>query len=333
MKNIYLLPCTKLKQNYRCAAEEMYKPSALYRLSYSYAINRVTDKNEEIFILSDKHYLMPLSKEIDPYDETLRDMSLAEKKKWGQIVYDQMKETFDMATTHFIFLTGKEYMNPIIPYLECGKYSNPIPSQYGFGDRMGWLKDNMVAQEIDAKAIRNTEYLCSIPKTMPGWYKWWAPKKALKMLLDSPYISKKYFSDLLSSLTTKNIGNTTYYYIYVGVAIKESIRDRLDWHVNQHHTKSSVESGFLSTLRQTIASLVAGNQYNENATNQFIDMLIIEYYPVNLPIKSNKAKEKIEFIEKKELSNNILPLNIRDNKNKTIKKYLTELSSVRKHSK
>lgn len=62
-------------------------------------------------------------------------------------------------------------------------------------------------------------------------------------------------------------------------------------------------------------------------------MLIIEYYPVSLPIKSNKAKEKIEAIEKRELSNNILPLNLRDNKNNVVKKYLSELSRARKNSK
>lgn len=333
MKNVYLISCTKSKQDYSCTAEEMYQKSPLYRLAYTYAINRIDDKNKEIYILSAKHYLLPLSKKIDPYNETLLGMNLSEKKKWGQIVYNQMKETFDMDNTHFVFLTGKEYMKPIVPYLECRKYSNPIPPQYGIGARMSWLKDNAVVQLIEAKKIRDIKYIHNVPKNMPGWYKWWAPEKAIKMLLDSPYISQKYFSDLLPNLTIKNINSTTYYYIYVGIAVKESIRDRLNWHVNQHHTKSSVESGFLSTLRQTISSLVAGNQYDEEATNELIDMLIIEYYPVSLPIKSNKAKEKIEAIEKRELSNNILPLNLRDNKNNVVKKYLSELSRARKNSK
>lgn len=277
--------------------------------------------------------ILPLSKKIDPYNETLRDMNSSDKKRWGQLVYNQMMKTFDMKNTHFIFLTSKEYMNPIIPYLETYQYSNPIPSQYGIGSRMRWLKDNTIKQLIEAKKIRDIKYLNNIPKNMPGWYKWWAPEKALKKLLDSPYISRKYFKDLLPYLTTKNINGNNYYYIYVGIAVNESIRSRLNWHVNQHHTKNNVESKILSTLRQTISSLVAGNQYDEDATNELMDMLIIEYYPVNLAIKSIEAKEKIERIEKEELKNNMIPLNLRDNKNSIVKNYLTELSYIRNHSK
>ena len=186
---------------------------------------------------------------------------------------------------------------------------------------------------IEAKKLRNKEYLNEVPKDMPGWYKWWAQKESLEILLNSKYINNKYLSDLLPYLTTKVIDGKTYYYIYVGVAIKESIKNRLNWHVNQHHTKSSVESGFLSTLRQTISSLVAGNQYDEDATNDLIDMLIVEYYEVDLPIKSKEAKEKIERIEKSELSENVIPLNLRDNKSSVVKEYLKELSSTRKNSK
>lgn len=333
MQNVYLIACTKSKQNYRCTAEEMYMKSSLYRLSYEYCINFVNDKYSQIYILSAKHHLLSLSKVIDPYNETLIEMNTNEKRAWGQFVYNQMKDTFDMINTHFIFLTGKEYMKPIIPYLETYQYSNPIPLQYGIGKRMRWLKDNAVKQLIEAQKLRNSEHLSNIPNNMPGWYKWWVPEKTLKLLLDSPYISKKYFSDLLPNLTTEKINGIDYYYVYVGVAIKESIRDRLNWHVNQHHTKSSVESGFLSTLRQTISSLIAGNQYDEEATNKLIDTMIIEYYPVNMLIKSIEAKEKIESIEKEELANNMLPLNLRDNKNSIVKSYLNELSRARKQSK
>lgn len=155
----------------------------------------------------------------------------------------------------------------------------------------------------------------------------------MQLLLNSNYINDKYLKTLLPYLTTKKIKGRKYYYIYVGVAIRESIQSRLDWHVNQHHTKTSVESGFLSTLRQTISSLVAGDQYNEEATNDLIDMLVIEYYRIDLPIKSDEAKEKIEAIEKSELANNVIPLNLRDNKNMVVKGFLKELSAARKESK
>ena len=195
------------------------------------------------------------------------------------------------------------------------------------------MKFIMDKEYVYSKELRNPNHLKEVPKDMPGWYRWWAPEEALKMLLDSPYLNNKYLSSLLSHLTIKNINGKNYYYIYVGVATKRSIQSRLNWHINQHHTKSSVESGFLSTLRKSISSLVAFNQYDEDATNNFINMLIVEYHSVNLPIKSNEAKEKIEGIEKNEIDNNVLILNIKENKNVLLKDYLKELKKIRKNSK
>ena len=186
---------------------------------------------------------------------------------------------------------------------------------------------------ILAKELRLKEKINNISKDKPGYYKWWCRKKELKLLLNSKYITGKYYKEILPYLTKKEIDGDTYYYIYVGVAINESIKERLNWHVNQHHTKSSVVSGFLSTLRTTLSSLICGDQYNEIDTNKFIDKLYVEYTTIDLPIHSKEAKEKIEFIEKNEINNNVLPLNIRDNKNILLDKYLKELSSARKNSK
>lgn len=336
MKKVYLISCTKLKQNYECCAEEMYLPSTLFRTSLNYALNDVENKDSQIFILSAKYHLLPLKQMIAPYDLTLNKMSSSEIKNWGKIVFEKLKNTFDLDNTHFIFLAGNSYIKYLIPYLDKDKCSNPIPLEYrSIGKRIKWLKEHeRINSNITlARNLRDNTYLDVIPKDKPGWYRWWAPREALEKLLNSPYIGNKYFEYLLPHLTTKNINGINYYYVYVGVAIKESIRERLNWHVNQHHTLSSVKSGFLSTLRQTISSLVAGNQYNEEATNDLIDSLIIEYIPINLKIKSQEAKEKIENIEKSELAKNTIPLNLRDNKNVILQKYLTELSRTRKNSK
>lgn len=188
-------------------------------------------------------------------------------------------------------------------------------------------------KKVLARDLRSKENLRKISNNMPGYYKWWAPKESLALLLNSKYLKDKYLKTLLPHLTTSTYKGKKYYYIYVGIAAKESIQSRLNWHVNQHHTKSSVESGFLSTFRQSISSLVAFNQFDEIVTNEFIDTLLIEYYPINLPIKSNEAKEKIEKLEKTEISNHILPINIKDNKDAMVKDFLKELKVIRKLSK
>lgn len=195
----------------------------------------------------------------------------------------------------------------------------------------GLLKGiNVDRKKIKAKKLRKS--LDTIPNDKPGWYKWWAPEKYLKKLLDSKHISKKYCSELLPHLTTKNIDGVKHYCIYVGIATRESIRSRLNWHVNQKHTDSSVESRFLSTLRQSISSIIAHDQYEEDKTTKLINKLTIEYYSVDIPTKSAEAKAKIEAIEKIELTDNMLPLNLTNNKNDIVKSFLKELRRVRKES-
>jgi len=183
---------------------------------------------------------------------------------------------------------------------------------------------------VFARDLRVRQILLEIPSNKPGWYRWWAPEKALELLLNSHYINNKHLSVIRPYLTKQTWSKTDYYFIYTGIAVKDSIQNRLNWHINQHHTKSSVESGFLSTFRKTISSLVAGNQYDEDATNVLIDMLLVEYCSLDYPIKSDKAKEDIEKIEDHEMANNYLPLNIRGNKKPELRGFLNELKEARR---
>jgi hypothetical protein len=54
MKEVYLISCSRDKKTYTCTAEEMYT-STLFRASLDYALNRVEDKQKQIFILSAKY--------------------------------------------------------------------------------------------------------------------------------------------------------------------------------------------------------------------------------------------------------------------------------------
>lgn len=194
-------------------------------------------------------------------------------------------------------------------------------------------KKQMKGKLILAKDLRKKEIMEKIPKNKPGLYRWWAPESALEKILNSKYLDKKYLELLLPKLTKKKINDNIYYFIYVGIAVNESIRARLNWHVNQHHTESSVRSGFLSTLRKSISSLVAENQFEEIATNDLIDMFIIEYKPIDLEIHSLEAKNKIEEYECLEIIDNVLPLNIKGNKNEFLKEYKKQLKLIRSKSK
>ena len=88
--NVFL-SCTKEKESKRCKAKEMYMPSSLFSKSYEYAQSLNPDK---IYILSAKHHLLPLSREISPYNKTLNDAGVEERKEWAEEVYTDEKSRY-----------------------------------------------------------------------------------------------------------------------------------------------------------------------------------------------------------------------------------------------
>lgn len=196
------------------------------------------------------------------------------------------------------------------------------------------LSESTAAAFVPARNLRLREALRQIPDK-PGWYRWWAPESVAAQLLNSPYISASYMEALSLHLWRHKLRTAdNYYYIclYVGVAIKESVRDRLNWHINQRHTENAIKSGTLSTLRRTLSSLVAGDQYDEAATNAVIDQMVVEYYAMDYPIKSELAKSEILKIEDGEMEQHILPLNIMGNRHAILQSFLADLKKARKAS-
>ena len=103
------------------------------------------------------------------------------------------------------------------------------------------------------------------------------------------------------------------YCIYIGIAVRESVGARLNWHVNDRHTENRVKNGTLSTLRKSISSLIAHNQFGKDKTNDFIDLLKIEYKETDCPNKSQEAKEYLHNIEREAMSKHLYILNIQEN--------------------
>ena len=143
---------------------------------------------------------------------------------------------------------------------------------------------------VRAKNLRSKEELKKVP-TGIGYYKWYATVDDLKLLLYKLGIT---FESVPAEQWDVENG---LYCIYLGIA-PTSLRKRLNWHVNDKHTLSTVRSGGLSTLRQSLSAVLFSDESNEEGTNDFIDRLTIHYYHYdNLGAKS---KENKGFIEKEE---------------------------------
>ena len=81
MAKIVLLSCTKSKLDKAAPAQELYSASPMFQKTLEYGKALKPDK---MYILSAKHHLVPLTKELAPYDKTLKEMPKAEKEKWGE---------------------------------------------------------------------------------------------------------------------------------------------------------------------------------------------------------------------------------------------------------
>ncbi len=149
------------------------------------------------------------------------------------------------------------------------------------------------------KELREEKYASVCKRS--GIYKWWFRGTAIDSLLTPLGNVNK------EQLLHKKINNVGYYALYFGIA--KSCRERLAWHIGQHHNPSSVKSGYLSTLRQTLSALLGCNMTkSEKEVNEFMDdNCYLEWEYTN-------NREEAHIIESSELCNNYYPLNIQGNK-------------------
>lgn len=108
--------------------------SALFRAALQYAQQFSPDR---IFILSAKYGLVQLDDEIDPYDVTLKDMSVQERKRWASKVLQELRRYCDLERDHFIILAGNRYREYLLPHLKS--YDIPLAG-LPIGRQLQYLK-------------------------------------------------------------------------------------------------------------------------------------------------------------------------------------------------
>ncbi len=118
--NIVLLQCCKTKLEYKNKAKDLYV-SPLFKFSLLYAKKLGP---EAIHILSAKYGLLDLDSCIEPYNLTLKKMSISQRKEWSSKVAKELKQRYDLKKNVFIFLTGKSYREFLIP--EITNYEIPL---------------------------------------------------------------------------------------------------------------------------------------------------------------------------------------------------------------
>lgn len=136
MANIVLISCVSKKLDYPSKAKDLYI-SPLFRLNLEYSKKLTPD---QVFILSAKYGLIELDEVISPYDLTLNNMSVKDRKAWSSKVLSQLRIQTDLDRDKFIFLAGQKYRQYIIPYLKS--YEIPLEG-LTIGKQLQFLKSQV----------------------------------------------------------------------------------------------------------------------------------------------------------------------------------------------
>ena len=139
---IGLVSCTKQKREQPSTPANLYAPSAYFRKMRDYC----EENHKRWYVLSAKHGLLePDGESIEPYDETLRDASIDEKRVWADEVFEQLQtqEQLD-ENTIFVIHAGRDYYSELLPLLDDTNVTVEIPTEgLGLGEKMAWYNDRI----------------------------------------------------------------------------------------------------------------------------------------------------------------------------------------------
>ena len=137
---IAFVGCTKVKEDYRCQAQEMYMPSTLFRLGTEH----IKTLNFDAWcILSAEYGLLFPAETINPYDKTLNNFSKIELKEWADDVFLNIPTNI----TEAHFYTGVNYSSNLIEILNKNgvKCYEPLKG-LGIGQRLAYFKNGGVTK-------------------------------------------------------------------------------------------------------------------------------------------------------------------------------------------
>ncbi len=166
-----------------------------------------------------------------------------------------------------------------------------------------------------------------VPKEFlsPGWYTWWADEKTCRKLLGD------HFKHLWPLMTEGSDDCKDKKLVYVGITTKGDLWKRVGkWHILEKHTHSKVRRKTLSTLRQSLCSLLGDDWMDATTCNQVQDLMRVEIHPIQLPFRDSRLNEKTDHIERQMMNDHVLPLNIQKNNNPTVRVFKIYLKARRK---
>ena len=132
--SLYLVSCVSKKRAVPAPAQDLYV-SPLFLKTRTY----VESRGQPWYILSAKYGLVRPEQLIEPYDLTLKQMPVAERRRWAERVMSQLQPHLD-GVAEVVFLAGQpyqEFLNPQIGRQGVAVY-DPLQG-LKIGERLRWL--------------------------------------------------------------------------------------------------------------------------------------------------------------------------------------------------
>ena len=136
MSTIDLISCASRKLPHRAKARDLYI-SPLFRLQWQYAQQFIPSR---VFILSAKYGLVGAEEIIEPYDLTLNNMRVHERKRWSAVVLQQLQKNCNLKRDHFVILAGQKYRQYLLPHFSS--FEIPL-SGMRIGQQLHYLKEHI----------------------------------------------------------------------------------------------------------------------------------------------------------------------------------------------
>ena len=138
--SLYLVSCVSKKRAVPAPAQDLYV-SPLFLKTRAY----VESRGQPWYILSAKYGLVAPEQLIEPYDLTLKQMPVAERRRWAERVMSQLQPHLD-GVAEVVFLAGQPYQEFLNPQIGRQGITVRDPLQgLKIGERMRWLGQHTYA--------------------------------------------------------------------------------------------------------------------------------------------------------------------------------------------
>ena len=135
---VYLVACVSQKLDRRAPAADLYR-SDWFRKARTY----VEETGGRWYILSAAHGLVEPTKRLTPYDATLRDLTAAERRLWGEKTVRQLRRAIGPRYTGpIVFLAGRLYREPLLAFAG-DRVAIPMLGM-GIGQQKAWLASQII---------------------------------------------------------------------------------------------------------------------------------------------------------------------------------------------